>query len=117
MSPPPRAAKSASSDSSFPNPKSLIPSPHFMPRHVTLFTGQWADLPLEQLAPLAKKMGYDGLELETEPGDLFAFDNSRPHWVINPTDFERWTLIICLRLEQPNCLNCTWRDPQVPPKE
>jgi sugar phosphate isomerase/epimerase len=34
-----------------------------MPRPVTLFTGQWADLPLEQLAPLAKKMGYDGLEL------------------------------------------------------
>ncbi len=34
-----------------------------MPRPVTLFTGQWADLPLEELAPLAKKMGYDGLEL------------------------------------------------------
>lgn len=34
-----------------------------MPRPVTLFTGQWADLPLEQLAPLAKQMGYDGLEL------------------------------------------------------
>ena len=34
-----------------------------MPRPVTLFTGQWADLPLEELAPLAKEMGYDGLEL------------------------------------------------------
>lgn len=34
-----------------------------MPRSVTLFTGQWADLPLEDLAPLAKEMGYDGLEL------------------------------------------------------
>jgi sugar phosphate isomerase/epimerase len=32
-------------------------------RPVTLFTGQWADLTLEQLAPLAKEMGYDGLEL------------------------------------------------------
>jgi sugar phosphate isomerase/epimerase len=32
-------------------------------RPVTLFTGQWADLPLEQLAPLAREMGYDGLEL------------------------------------------------------
>lgn len=30
---------------------------------VTLFTGQWADLPLAQLAPLAREMGYDGLEL------------------------------------------------------
>src|SRR4029453_482063 len=34
-----------------------------MPRPITLFTGQWADLPLAELAPLAKQMGYDGLEL------------------------------------------------------
>lgn len=34
-----------------------------MARPVTLFTGQWADLPLKDLAPLAKEMGYDGLEL------------------------------------------------------
>ena len=34
-----------------------------MARPITLFTGQWADLPLAQLAPLAKTMGYDGLEL------------------------------------------------------
>jgi sugar phosphate isomerase/epimerase len=30
---------------------------------VTLFTGQWADLPLETLAKKAKEWGYDGLEL------------------------------------------------------
>jgi sugar phosphate isomerase/epimerase len=34
-----------------------------MSRKVTLFTGQWADLPLEVLAQKAKKFGYDGLEL------------------------------------------------------
>ena len=34
-----------------------------MPRPVTLFTGQWADLPLEQLAGMAAGWGYDGLEL------------------------------------------------------
>lgn len=34
-----------------------------MSRPITLFTGQWADLPLAELAPLAKSMGYDGLEL------------------------------------------------------
>ncbi len=34
-----------------------------MARPVTLFTGQWADLPLVELAPLAARMGYDGLEL------------------------------------------------------
>ncbi len=34
-----------------------------MPRPVTLFTGQWADLPLEALAQKAAGWGYDGLEL------------------------------------------------------
>lgn len=34
-----------------------------MPRPVSLFTGQWADLPLEALAKKAKSWGYDGLEL------------------------------------------------------
>ncbi|TVR05523.1 MAG: sugar phosphate isomerase/epimerase [Spirochaetaceae bacterium] len=34
-----------------------------MARPITLFTGQWADLSIKELAPLAKKMGYDGLEL------------------------------------------------------
>lgn len=32
-------------------------------RPVTLFTGQWADLPLETLAAKAAAWGYDGLEL------------------------------------------------------
>jgi len=32
-------------------------------RPVTLFTGQWADLPLEQLAEKVSKWGFDGLEL------------------------------------------------------
>lgn len=41
-----------------------------MARPVTLFTGQWADLPLSELAPLAKRMGYDGLELASW-GDHF----------------------------------------------
>lgn len=34
-----------------------------MGRPVTLVTGQWADLPLADLAPKAKSFGYDGLEL------------------------------------------------------
>ena len=34
-----------------------------MPRPVTLFTGQFADIPLEQLAKKATGWGYDGLEL------------------------------------------------------
>ena len=34
-----------------------------MSRPVTLFTGQWADLPLTELAEKAAEWGYDGLEL------------------------------------------------------
>lgn len=34
-----------------------------MTRPVTLFTGQWADLPLEVLCQKARQFGYDGLEL------------------------------------------------------
>ena len=46
-----------------------------MPRPVTLFTGQWADLPLADLAPLVKKMGYDGVELACW-GDHFDVDQA-----------------------------------------
>ena len=46
-----------------------------MARPITLFTGQWADLPLEQLAPLAKKLGYDGVELACW-GDHFEVDQA-----------------------------------------
>lgn len=34
-----------------------------MTRPVTLFTGQWADLPIEIMCQKAKEFGYDGLEL------------------------------------------------------
>ena len=33
------------------------------PRPVTLFTGQWADLPFEEICRLAASWGYDGLEI------------------------------------------------------
>ena len=34
-----------------------------MARPVTLFTGQWADVPLETMVQKAKSFGYDGVEL------------------------------------------------------
>ena len=46
-----------------------------MSRKVTLFTGQWADLPIDQLLPLVKKMGYDGVELACW-GDHFEVDRA-----------------------------------------
>jgi len=41
-----------------------------MARPVTLFTGQWADLPFEEVCRLASGWGYDGLEVATW-GDHF----------------------------------------------
>ena len=46
-----------------------------MTRPVTLFTGQWADLPLETLAKKAKAWGFDGLELACW-GDHFDVDKA-----------------------------------------
>lgn len=46
-----------------------------MARPVTLFTGQWADMPLEDLCKKAKEFGYDGLELACW-GDHFEVDKA-----------------------------------------
>lgn len=46
-----------------------------MGRPVTLFTGQFADLPLAELAPLAKSWGFDGLELACW-GDHFEVEKA-----------------------------------------
>jgi sugar phosphate isomerase/epimerase len=57
-----------------------------MPRPLCLFTGQWADLPLETLARKARGFGYDGLELACW-GDHFDVaralaepDYCKRHW-------------------------------------
>lgn len=46
-----------------------------MARPVTLFTGQWADLPLEQMARKTKQFGYDGIELACW-GDHFEVEKA-----------------------------------------
>ena len=59
-----------------------------MPRPICLFTGQWADLPLEVLAQKAKDFGYDGLELACW-GDHFDVQRcladkgyAKKHWQV-----------------------------------
>ncbi len=59
-----------------------------MPRPICLFTGQWADLPLEVLAKKAKDFGYDGLELACW-GDHFDVARcnrdkgyAKQHWAV-----------------------------------
>ena len=34
-----------------------------MARPITLFTGQWADLPFDEMCKKARDFGYDGLEI------------------------------------------------------
>jgi len=46
-----------------------------MARPVTMFTGQWADLPLETMAQKCQGFGYDGLELACW-GDHFEVDKA-----------------------------------------
>ena len=46
-----------------------------MGRPVTLFTGQWADLPLDEMARKTKEFGYDGIELACW-GDHFEVDKA-----------------------------------------
>ncbi|MDG2149657.1 MAG: sugar phosphate isomerase/epimerase [Planctomycetota bacterium] len=60
-----------------------------MPRPVTLFTGQWADLPLEALCKKAKSFGYDGLELACW-GDHFS-----PQQALEEDSYckEKWDLL------------------------
>lgn len=36
-------------------------------------------------------------EFRCEPGDAFTFNNQDCHWVLNPTDEDRVTLIVCVR--------------------
>lgn len=46
-----------------------------MSRPVTLFTGQWADLPFETVCQKAQSFGYDGVELACW-GDHFEVDKA-----------------------------------------
>jgi sugar phosphate isomerase/epimerase len=46
-----------------------------MARPITLFTGQWADLTLEDMARKTKEFGYDGIELACW-GDHFEVDKA-----------------------------------------
>lgn len=66
-----------------------------MARPLTLFSGQWADMKLEDLAPLAKKMGYEGIEIPLTQNH-FDFDKADDEAYLK----SRWDI-----LEQ-NGLNC-----------
>ena len=70
-----------------------------MSRPVTLFTGQWADMPLETLAKKASQWGYDGLELACW-GDHFNVERAleedgyckERHELLDKHDLKVWAI-------------------------
>ncbi len=43
---------------------------------------------------------FDDEKLETKVGDVFWFDNQYTHWVTNPTQYDRITMIVCIRRDK-----------------
>lgn len=69
-----------------------------MSRPITLFTGQWADLPFEEVARLAGEWGYDGLEIACWGGIIWIrgarprmMSTSRTGWTSSPGTGSRST--------------------------
>ncbi len=42
---------------------------------------------------------FDEERLESKPGDVYFFDNSFTHWVENPTQHDRITVIVCIKTD------------------
>lgn len=68
--------------------------PHTDPGWHALFYEKYA---IQIQSSPSQKFCFDDKELESMPGDVYTFDNSFTHWVTNPTEYDRITLIICIR--------------------
>ena len=65
-----------------------------MARPVTLFTGQWADLPLEDMCRKASDFGYKGIELACW-GDHFEVDKAIADELLPRPSATCWTATTC----------------------
>jgi sugar phosphate isomerase/epimerase len=83
-----------------------------MSRPVTLFTGQWADLPLATLAQKAKEWGFDGLELACW-GDHFEVDKAleSDSYVRNKRDLLEKHGLRCFAISNHLVGQCVCDDP------
>ncbi len=83
-----------------------------MARPVTLFTGQWADLPLEEIARKASTWGFDGLELACW-GDHFEVDKALadPDYVDGRWDILRHYNLQCHAISNHLTGQCVADDP------
>jgi hypothetical protein len=52
-----------------------------------------------QSAP-GQRFCFDGESLEARPGDVYWFDNAHTHWVENPTEHDRITMVVCIRMDK-----------------
>ena len=48
-------------------------------------------------SPAGSSFGFECGKIECEPGEVYQFDNSVPHWVDNDSDSDRISLIVCVR--------------------
>jgi len=67
--------------------------PGWHARHYDKFAVQVAAAP-------GQAFHFEGISLETKPGDVFWFDNSHRHWVTNESTEDRITMIVCIRTER-----------------
>ncbi len=74
-----------------------------MARPITLFTGQWADLPLSVLARKAASWGYDGLELACWGDHLDVFKGATDKkYIRKQLDITRQEQAEAVRDQQPS---------------
>jgi sugar phosphate isomerase/epimerase len=92
-------------------------------RPITLFTGQWTDLPLETLAQKASSWGYQGFELACHPNhfDIEKAVNDPTYCnsvknLLGKYDLKSWTISNHLEGQVVCDHNDSRSDPFVPPK-
>jgi quercetin dioxygenase-like cupin family protein len=43
---------------------------------------------------------FEGEQLVSKPGDVYWFDNQHTHWVVNDSDHDRITAIVCIKTDK-----------------
>lgn len=68
------------------------------PHHDTGWhAGHYKKYGLQIAAAPGQAFCFDDEVLVTKAGDLFFFDNSHTHWVINDSSYDRITMILCTK--------------------
>jgi hypothetical protein len=57
---------------------------------------------LQLKAEVGQAFCFEDEVLQPETGDLYTFDNSKLHWVVNDSPVDRVTMIICIKRPEEN---------------